>query len=1073
MKPRTISIVVLLALAACNEESRKDDPSNIESAKAALGLVPPSESALWQKVGSSSTPDGRYLQAAAFDETRKVFVMFGGTNTNPSTGGVTPNQETWEWSPATGKWTNRTGAGAAPQARSGAAMVFDSARGKLVLFGGRAGSAFDYEDTWEWDPATGAWADVSAAGAHPSARSQHGMVYEKSTGKTLLFGGGRSDSASYDGTGITVSLGDTWEYDPAAHTWTELTVTSTPSGRHDFGLVWDSSRNKAVLFAGMQTDLANAAGVPKQDTWEWDPAAATWTERTASGTKPSQRYAHAMAFDGNRKKVMVFGGWDIGSGGSLNDLWEWEPTTGVWTERLTGSESGVPSPRMYASLVADDADARMELVAGVAPYGSYGMADAGIKIRPPGMGGGGAGSRDVWELDPATPAFADRTPPLDVPSARFSQAMAYNPSTGKTYVYGGSDATYGQYLDDLWEWDGKVWVQVPADVRPSARTQAALAYDPARKSLILYGGNGSMGTVGDTWEWGSSTRKWTQLNPSSSPDPLYGPGMVTDTVRNKILLFAGISDYYYAGPGTSYKNPMRNEVWEWDGAALTWTNRTPPASAMAPTARSNPILAYDEGRQKMFLYDGATYGTSLSAFWEWDPVSAGWSLLDTGDSLDYGYYDLVAYDSIRRREVLLTDAYSPNMGYQETWELDAKGPTWYVRPLPGSPGNQYGGTLAFDSARGVVVLFGGQSMTSSSITSETWEYRVSSLGNGEGCNASFATSCASGNCVDGVCCDEAACSGACKSCNVAGSEGTCVLVKAGTEVAGSCSSGQSCDGAGACKTKNGQVCTSAAECASGNCADGVCCDSACTGTCSSCNLAGQVGKCSPYPAGTDPQGECGVGTGVCKSTCDGVGNCAYPQTAVTCGTCYTCDGFGTCSNYDYYCGIAGPDGGYSYPEVGGIAVDPPRYPDGGFGTVDVARYPDGNFGGADGSLPNAGGAGGASTLGRGGSGGSNDGGSLPNSGGIGGGNDGGLANTGGRGGNSSSLGGAGGSILGLGGASGNRDGGVGDAGANANLHKSGCSCEVGQAKPADAASTVPFLVAGVALLLARKRRRKG
>jgi hypothetical protein len=308
---------------------------------------------------------------------------------------------------------------------------------------------------------------------------------------------------------------------------------------------------------------------------------------------------------------------------------------------------------------------------------------------------------------------------------------------------------------------------------------------------------------------------------------------------------------------------------------------------------------------------------------------------------------------------------------------------------------------------------------------------------------------------------------------VAGSEGTCVLAKAGTEVAGSCSNGEACDGSGNCKTKNGQACTAAAACASGNCVDGVCCDSACTGTCASCNLAGRAGKCSPYPAGTDPQTECGKGAGVCRSTCDGVGSCAYPQTAVTCGTCYTCDGMGTCTTYDYYCGIYGVDGGpYYYVDGGGYGID--AYLSlGGAGGYATSK------GGAGGSMPNTGGAGGVITTGRGGSGGA-----IPNTGGAGGVSttgrggsggsipiDGGVASSGGRGGSIPNAGGSGGSIPGYGGSSGKRDGGAGDAGAGTNLHKSGCGCEVGQANPADAGLFAPLLVAGLALLLVRKRRR--
>jgi hypothetical protein len=47
-------------------------------------------------------------------------------------------------------------------------------------------------------------------------------------------------------------------------------------------------------------------------------------------------------------------------------------------------------------------------------------------------------------------------------------------------------------------------------------------------------------------------------------------------------------------------------------------------------------MAYDEGREKLFVYDGANTGATVSSFWEWDPVSVGWSLRDTADTRDYG-----------------------------------------------------------------------------------------------------------------------------------------------------------------------------------------------------------------------------------------------------------------------------------------------------------------------------------------------------------------------------------------------------------------------------------------------------
>ncbi len=678
--------------------------------------------------------------------------------------------------------------------------------------------------------------------------------------------------------------------------------------------------------------------------------------------------------------------------------------------------------------------------------------------------------------------------------------MAYNPATGKTYVYGGYDIT-GQTLDDLWEWDGTIWAQVAADVRPPARADAAMAYDPQRKSLILFGGTSYYGQTvyNDTWEWNSASRTWSQLQPTTSPDGLYGHGMVTDTTRFKILLFGGMNNYMF-GPGAPYppyNYGPSNEVWEWDGAKVTWTNRTPAASTATPMARQYPSMAYDEGRQKMFLFDGPQYNSgypaSLSAFWEWDPVSAGWALRDPGDSLDYGYAIYVVYDSIRKREVLLSDAYDYATGYNETWEIDAKGPTFYVRALPSTPSSRYSATMAFDSARGVAVLFGGSINTGYS--NETWEYKVTGWGNGEGCTAAFASSCASGNCVDGVCCESATCTGPCKSCNVTGSEGTCVNATAGSEVAGSCTNGQACDGSGSCKSSNGLPCADGSTCASGLCADGVCCNNACTGTCTSCNLAGQAGKCSPYPAGTDPQNECGKGTGVCKSTCDGVGNCAYPQAAVPCASCTTCDGYGSCSLYDPTCAYTGgTGGGYggSYGGTGGYTTSR----GGSGGTI----YSGG--GGSGGYTTNRGGSGGYTTS-RGGSGGyttvysggGGSGGYVTSRGGSGGyatsyGGGGGTASYGGRDGSA----GVGGTVLGsggavgpggaggkadgggaLGGSSGGtiRDGGGIDAITEARLHRSGCSCELGRpSRTGRLGWSAPFLLVGAALLKRRTRRKK-
>jgi hypothetical protein len=76
------------------------------------------------------------------------------------------------------------------------------------------------------------------------------------------------------------------------------------------------------------------------------------------------------------------------------------------------------------------------------------------------------------------------------PKSRAGAVMAFNPSTGKTYVYGGDDTTnYSNRLTDMWSRDGTSWTRIAATTTPSPREDSAMAYDPARKSLIFYGGD--------------------------------------------------------------------------------------------------------------------------------------------------------------------------------------------------------------------------------------------------------------------------------------------------------------------------------------------------------------------------------------------------------------------------------------------------------------------------------------------------------------------------------------------------------------------------------------------------------
>src|SRR5690606_19962332 len=109
-----------------------------------------------------------------------------------------------------------------------------------VLFGGNAGDlGFPLADTWEWD---GNQWTLHIPETSPPARSFAGMVYDGARKRVVLFGGRSS--------GQTVEfLDDTWEWDGT--TWTELATTTKPPARTAHVMGYDPKRNVIVVAGGI------------------------------------------------------------------------------------------------------------------------------------------------------------------------------------------------------------------------------------------------------------------------------------------------------------------------------------------------------------------------------------------------------------------------------------------------------------------------------------------------------------------------------------------------------------------------------------------------------------------------------------------------------------------------------------------------------------------------------------------------------------------------------------------------------------------------------------------------------
>ncbi|MGH9122627.1 MAG: Ig-like domain repeat protein, partial [Acidimicrobiales bacterium] len=91
--------------------------------------------------------------------------------------------------------------------------------------------------------------------------------------------------------------------------------------------------------------------------------------------------------------------------------------------------------------------------------------------------------------------------PAATPGARFSATMAYDTSSGSMVLFGGAvtGPSGPVQVGDTWTWDGTNWTGLSPAASPPAREFASMDYDPATGNMVLFGGFGSSGNLGDTW----------------------------------------------------------------------------------------------------------------------------------------------------------------------------------------------------------------------------------------------------------------------------------------------------------------------------------------------------------------------------------------------------------------------------------------------------------------------------------------------------------------------------------------------------------------------------------------------
>jgi hypothetical protein len=620
-------------------------------------------------------PAPRYGACMAFDAARNRVLLFGESYSQSSLGAPA---DTWVWDGTT--WTQLFPA-VSPLPVFNAAMTYDSARQRVILFGGsyesQSANALDRSlrnDTWEWDGA--AWAQATPP-ALPTARRYHALAYDSVRHETVLFGGFDANDSP---------LADTWVWNGS--TWTQRSPATSPPARADMTMGFDPDRGRVVLFGGKTGQLSGSTVLG--DTWEWD--GANWLPFSPV-TTPGLRHGTSLSYDSSRHRTVLFAGYQVASGGGLlSDIWEWDGTN--WSPRTPTAQSPIPLKRFDHAAAFDSTRNRLVV------FGGYSGGDVGLTA----LG-------DTWEWNSSAAAWSQATPDSPSssnPSPRSHSAMSYDLDRQRVVLFGG-DVFNGTYdttgafhseTNELWEWNNSSWTQRITSTGPSARTGAAMAYDALHHRSVMYSG-----VPNETWWWNGTT--WTHpLVPN--PPARTNTAMVYDAARQNIVMFGG-----YNPNDPTYVNYF-SDTWLYDG--LNWSQQTP---AIAPQKRWGHAMAYDASRQRVVLYGG--YGgflLYLNDTWEWDGTS--WTQIlppiDPGGRRDMNMF----YDDLRQRIVLIGgDNVDGNLN--DIWEWD--GQNWTPQPVaPGPP--TYSAPMVFDSAHLRAVHFGGYA---TGYDADTWFLSIAPL----------------------------------------------------------------------------------------------------------------------------------------------------------------------------------------------------------------------------------------------------------------------------------------------------------------------------------------------------------
>jgi hypothetical protein len=574
-------------------------------------------------------------------------------------------------------------------------MVWDSRRGRALLFGGDGAFGVPYPGTWQFlRTPRPHWEPLTTTPDGPPPRTGMCAVYDSVRDRVLLFGG----RGPYGDLGTN----ELWQLrlnDPVRWLQLQYATGPVPAPRFDATMILDSAR-RLVLFGGdggSSTDGAVWFLPLTEQTLQWRKM-----EDYIIGPGPGPRARHGAAYSRSRNRMLVFGGERLFSG----DL---------------GSGYEMCAPQTWVlgldPFIHWEAPASILFPHPVAEVGGALEADSTGRYAwlMPGNQAAGVNDPALWRYDFETRGWTRADPGFGGPGPRGGVASCVDPSTGDILVHGGTPTPLlSQGMTDLPL--AETWGYITATAPgwfPLCRTpgvadrpwsDSRAHFDVVRRQLVTWTREGvwTCDVAGDaTW----------QLVLTAPNGPQFDEAMSTiDPVRRRLLVFGGI-----VNTNAGRMHPAADQLWSWplDGPG-PWSST--PITGPVPANINGTQCAFDAARDRVIVLpsgrDAYAPLDTLSVI-ELATDAASWASLPVEGTPPAPRSDgTVIIDDIHDRLILKggrTTFTGDGENARDLWTLSLSGtPRWNLEILsPFAIEEASRSGLAVDPTLGRILLVGG------------------------------------------------------------------------------------------------------------------------------------------------------------------------------------------------------------------------------------------------------------------------------------------------------------------------------------------------------------------------------